>query len=91
MSAEVVAAVAEAHRRDWAKVLAATARMTRDLDLAEECTQEAQLGAQKRHRGSGCRYRTTTPVDGQATVGETRPAYLRDSHAGQLKAFLHAQ
>jgi RNA polymerase sigma-70 factor (ECF subfamily) len=45
MSAEVVAAVAEAHRRDWAQVLAATARTTRDLDLAEECTQEAYAQA----------------------------------------------
>lgn len=34
-------AVAEAHRRDWAFVLAATARVTRDLDVAEECVQEA--------------------------------------------------
>jgi RNA polymerase sigma-70 factor, ECF subfamily len=30
-------AVAEAHRREWALVLAATARVARDLDLAEEC------------------------------------------------------
>ena len=37
----MVAAVAEAHRRDWALVLATTTRFTRDLDLAEECTQEA--------------------------------------------------
>jgi RNA polymerase sigma-70 factor (ECF subfamily) len=33
--------VAEAHRRDWAQVLATTVRLTRDLDLAEECAQEA--------------------------------------------------
>ncbi|GAA1280616.1 RNA polymerase subunit sigma-24 [Planotetraspora silvatica] len=45
MSAEVLAAVAQAHRRDWAQVLAATARLTRDLDLAEECTQEAYAQA----------------------------------------------
>ena len=32
---------AEAHRREWASVLAATVRLTRDLDLAEDCTQEA--------------------------------------------------
>ena len=38
--AAVVAAVAEAHRREWAFVLAATVRVTRDLDLAEECVQE---------------------------------------------------
>src|SRR5947207_1977865 len=35
------AAVADAHRREWAFVLAATVRVTRDLDLAEECAQEA--------------------------------------------------
>src|SRR3954466_15982988 len=40
-SAEVAAAVAEAHSREWAFVLAATVRVTRDLDLAEECVQEA--------------------------------------------------
>jgi RNA polymerase sigma-70 factor, ECF subfamily len=37
----VAAAVAEAHRREWAFVLAATVRVTRDLDLAEECVQDA--------------------------------------------------
>jgi RNA polymerase sigma factor (sigma-70 family) len=37
--------VAEAHRRDWAPVLAATAHLTRDLDLAEECTQDAYARA----------------------------------------------
>lgn len=45
MSAEVVAAVALAHRRDWARVLAATAHLTRNLDLAEECTQDAYAQA----------------------------------------------
>jgi RNA polymerase sigma factor (sigma-70 family) len=45
MSAEVAAAVAQAHRRDWAQVLAATARLTRDLDLAEECAQDAYAQA----------------------------------------------
>jgi RNA polymerase sigma-70 factor (ECF subfamily) len=44
-SPDVVAAVAEAHRRDWAQVLATTARLTRDLDLAEECAQEAFAAA----------------------------------------------
>jgi RNA polymerase sigma-70 factor, ECF subfamily len=44
-------AVAEAHRHEWAYVLAATARVTRDLDVAEECVQEAYgiaLGAWRR-------------------------------------------
>jgi RNA polymerase sigma-70 factor (ECF subfamily) len=40
-SAAVAAAVADAHRREWAFVLAATVRVTRDLDLAEECVQDA--------------------------------------------------
>jgi len=33
--------VEAAHRADWAAVVAATARVTRDLDLAEECAQDA--------------------------------------------------
>ncbi|WP_328667837.1 sigma-70 family RNA polymerase sigma factor [Streptomyces sp. NBC_00322] len=41
----VAAAVAEAHRREWAFVLAATARLTHDLDLAEECVQDAYAKA----------------------------------------------
>ncbi|WP_405425793.1 RNA polymerase sigma factor [Micromonospora sp. NBC_00617] len=41
MKDEVVAAVAQAHRRDWAQVFSTTAHLTRDLDLAEECTQDA--------------------------------------------------
>jgi RNA polymerase sigma factor (sigma-70 family) len=43
--AEVAAAVADAHRREWAYVLAATVRVTRDIDLAEECVQEAYASA----------------------------------------------
>ncbi|MGC5167259.1 RNA polymerase sigma factor [Luteimicrobium sp. DT211] len=34
-------AVEAAHRSDWAAVVAATVRVTRDLDLAEECAQDA--------------------------------------------------
>ena len=45
MNDEVVAAVASAHRRDWTQVLATTAQLTRDLDLAEECTQDAYARA----------------------------------------------
>ena len=41
MSAEVVAAVAQAHCREWARVFATIAQLTRDLDLAEECVQDA--------------------------------------------------
>jgi RNA polymerase sigma-70 factor, ECF subfamily len=48
---DVGRAVADAHRREWAFVLAATARVTGDLDVAEECVQEAYgvaLGAWRR-------------------------------------------
>jgi RNA polymerase sigma-70 factor (ECF subfamily) len=38
-------AVADAHRREWAAVLAATVRVTRDLDLAQECVQDAYAAA----------------------------------------------
>ncbi|HEY0126648.1 MAG TPA: sigma factor, partial [Blastococcus sp.] len=41
----VAAAVADAHRREWAFVLAATVRVTRDLDVAEECVQDAFAAA----------------------------------------------
>jgi RNA polymerase sigma-70 factor (ECF subfamily) len=37
--------VADAHRREWAFVLAATARVAGDLDLAEECVQDAYVSA----------------------------------------------
>lgn len=42
---EARSAVADAHRREWAYVLAATARVVGDLDLAEECVQDAYLAA----------------------------------------------
>ena len=45
MDPAVAAAVAEAHRRDWGFVLAATARITRDLDAAEDCVQDAYAEA----------------------------------------------
>jgi RNA polymerase sigma-70 factor (ECF subfamily) len=37
--------VAEAHRREWAFVLAATVRVTGDIDVAEECVQDAYARA----------------------------------------------
>jgi len=40
-AAAVSAAVADAHRAEWGRVVAATARLTGDLDLAEESAQEA--------------------------------------------------
>jgi RNA polymerase sigma factor (sigma-70 family) len=46
-AAAVEAAIAGAHRSDWAGMLAATVRVARDLDLAEECVQEAYAAAMK--------------------------------------------
>jgi RNA polymerase sigma-70 factor (ECF subfamily) len=43
--AAVERAVADAHRREWAFVLAATARVAGDFDLAEECVQDAYVAA----------------------------------------------
>jgi RNA polymerase sigma factor (sigma-70 family) len=45
MDQAVGAAVADAHRREWAFVLATTVRVTRDIDLAEECVQDAYARA----------------------------------------------
>ena len=53
MDAAVEAAVADAHRREWAFVLAATVRVTGDIDVAEECVQDAYARAL-----------TTWPTDG---------------------------
>jgi RNA polymerase sigma factor (sigma-70 family) len=44
-SADVAAAVADAHRREWAFVLAATVRIAGDLDTAEEAVQDAYARA----------------------------------------------
>lgn len=44
-AAAVRAAIADAHRRSWGRVLATTVRVTRDLDLAEEAVQEAYVSA----------------------------------------------
>ncbi|MGI8752559.1 MAG: RNA polymerase sigma factor [Acidimicrobiales bacterium] len=45
MDSAVEAAVADAHRREWAYVLAAAVRVTGDIDLAEECVQDAYARA----------------------------------------------
>ncbi|MCU1584359.1 MAG: polymerase, sigma-24 subunit, subfamily [Microbacteriaceae bacterium] len=44
-SAAVAAAVADAHRREWAFVLAATVSIAGDLDSAEEAVQDAYASA----------------------------------------------
>ena len=52
-AAAVEAAITGAHRSDWAEILAATVRVARDLDLAEECVQEAGAAAMKTWVGAG--------------------------------------
>jgi RNA polymerase sigma-70 factor (ECF subfamily) len=42
---EVARVVAAAHRESWSTVLASVVRLTRDLDLAEDCTQDAFVRA----------------------------------------------
>jgi len=42
---EVIRAIARAHNEEWAYVLAATVRVTRNLDLAEDCVQDAYARA----------------------------------------------
>src|SRR5689334_18414075 len=41
----VVAALERAHRESWSTVLSSVVRLTRDLDLAEDCTQDAFVQA----------------------------------------------
>ena len=53
MDPEVAEAVAELYRREWARVLATTARLARDLDVAEECTQDAFVQALQRWSSIG--------------------------------------
>jgi RNA polymerase sigma-70 factor (ECF subfamily) len=53
VNADVEAAVADAHRREWGYVLAATIRVTGDLDTAEECVQDAYARALSSWSSSG--------------------------------------
>ncbi len=51
--ADVEAAVADAHRREWGFVLAATVRVAGSIDLAEECVQDAYGAALDTWRRQG--------------------------------------
>ena len=62
-------AVADAHRREWAFVLAATARVAGDFDLAEECVQEAYVAA----------------LDAWARDGIPRKQHIHHRHAKNQK------
>src|SRR3954453_6484216 len=89
-TAAVAAAVADAHRREWAFVLAATVRLTRDLDLAEECAQEAFAqaltswamdGVPARPGAwltTGARRRALNPLRHETVVRRTLPLLVAD-------------
>ena len=53
MDPVVAAALADAHRAEWGFVLAAAARLTGDLDEAEECAQDAYTQALTRWADTG--------------------------------------
>ena len=67
-AAAVEAAIADAHRREWARVLAATARVARDLDLAEEKLE-------RDGRLSGYQYLPAIKADLLSRTGEAADAY----------------
>jgi len=52
-SDEVKRALAAAHRHEWARVLAATVRVAGDIDLAQECAQDAYVSALETWRRDG--------------------------------------
>jgi RNA polymerase sigma factor (sigma-70 family) len=90
-SAQVAAAIADAHRREWAFVLAATVRVTRDLDLAEECVQVAYARALENWNRSGipaspgawlttvARRRALDLLRRRATLNRSLPLLLDDA------------
>ena len=53
MRPDVEAAVADAFRDEWGRVVATLIRTTGDWDLAEECTQDAFALALERWRRDG--------------------------------------
>ena len=81
MNDAVATAVEQAHRREWGRVFAATVTLTRDLDLAEECVQEAYVLALRSWAASGIPERPgawlTTTARHRAIDALRRQAMLR--------------
>jgi len=71
---QIAEAVAEAHSTEWAAVLAATARVAADLDLAEDCVQDAYAKALVHWRTQGVPRR---PGAWLTTVATRRALELR--------------
>jgi RNA polymerase sigma factor (sigma-70 family) len=66
---DVETVVADAHRGGWAVVLAATVRVARDLDLAEDCVQEAYAAALRTWSRDGI---PTNPIGWLTTTARRR-------------------
>jgi RNA polymerase sigma factor (sigma-70 family) len=90
----VAAAITNAHRREWGFVLAATVRVTRDLDLAEECVQDAYAQAMTTWAEQGipakpgawlttvARRRALDIVRREATLRRKLPLLIEDDAGG---------
>ncbi len=74
-------AVVDAHQREWAFVLAATVRVAGDIDLAEECVQDAYVAALDAWRRNGVPRNPaawlTTTARNRALDAHRRNAVLR--------------
>ena len=81
-SDEVKRALATAHRHEWARVLAATVRVAGDIDLAQECAQDAYVSALETWRRDGI------PRNPAAWLTTTARRKALDSHrrAAALRA-----
>lgn len=81
-SDEVKSALAAAHRHEWARVLAATVRVAGDIDLAQECAQDAYVSALQTWRRDGI------PRNPAAWLTTTARRKALDSHrrAAALRA-----
>ena len=69
VAATVAQAVSDAHRQQWAFVVAATVRVTGDIDLAEDCVQDAYAKALTAWQSAGIPVR---PGAWLATVARRR-------------------
>jgi len=78
---DVSRALADAHRHEWARVLAATVRVAGDIDLAQECAQDAYLSALEAWRRDGIPRKPgawlTTTARRKALDSHRRAAALR--------------
>jgi RNA polymerase sigma factor (sigma-70 family) len=81
--ASIAAAVADAHRREWGFVLAATLRVAGDVDRAEECVQDAYAQALSTWESRGIPDR---PGAWLTTVARRRALDLKRRDASMFRA-----